>query len=211
MSFTTIYRAIVMIATGVIVVEGWQLYGPSTDKVKSIAIQAMAMAETALNQSQQDAAGPTAPSVDPRSAAPPLAATNPTAVVEAAPPYSETPELVPLANAGSNDVVYGAAAVAPSTKAPMIDNLSSQSAAPADELAPLLSQLEAIGGADAQLAPWGTSGQLYRFCCRAKLANTPAISRHFEAVASEPVAAVEQVLAEVEAWRTAQREPAALR
>jgi hypothetical protein len=211
MAFRTIYRAIVMIATGVIVVEGWKLYGPPTEKVKSIAINAMEMAQTALNQSEPSAADPAAPAVDPRSAAPPLAATSPAAVVDAAPPDSETPELVPLPNAGGNDVLDGGASAAPSTAAATIDNLSAQSGAPADELAPLLSQLESIGGSDAQLAPWGTSGQLHRFSCRAKLVPTSAIARHFEAVASEPVAAVEQVLAEVEAWRATQREPVSLR
>jgi hypothetical protein len=69
----------------------------------------------------------------------------------------------------------------------------------------LLSQLQELGAADAQVMPWGSSGQLYRCCCQAKLAETSPLARHFEAVAGEPTAAVEQVVAKVEAWRTEQQ------
>jgi hypothetical protein len=51
---------------------------------------------------------------------------------------------------------------------------------------------------------------MYRFCCRASWAGTPAFTRHFEAVAAEPLAAVEQVVAKVEDWRAAQSDSATL-
>ena len=64
---------------------------------------------------------------------------------------------------------------------------------------------ERWASAISSLHPGARAGELYRFCCRAKLADTPFHTRHFEAVAAEPVAAVEQVVAKVEAWRTAER------
>jgi hypothetical protein len=74
-----------------------------------------------------------------------------------------------------------------------------------DRLPKLLARLEQLGGIDPQLAAWGSSGQLYRFRCRATLADAPNYTRHFEAVAPEPLVAVENVIAKVEAWRTAHR------
>ncbi len=74
-----------------------------------------------------------------------------------------------------------------------------------DGVASLLAKLHEIGAADAQVGPWGASGQFYRCCCQAKLAESSPMARHFEAVAEEPIAAVEQVVAKVEAWRTQQQ------
>jgi hypothetical protein len=68
----------------------------------------------------------------------------------------------------------------------------------------LLARLERLGAIEPQLAAWGSGGKLYRFCCRAALAETPQYTRHFESVAAEPLTAVEQVVAKVEAWRVAQ-------
>jgi len=44
-----------------------------------------------------------------------------------------------------------------------------------------------------------------RFSCDAPWANSPSFSRHFEAVAASPEAAVEQVAAEIQAWQRGQR------
>ena len=80
-----------------------------------------------------------------------------------------------------------------------------------DRVKTLMSRLEQLGGADPKLAPWGSSGHLFRCCCQAPLANSPAVMQHFESVAAEPALAVEQVVAKVEAWRTAQRNGGVLR
>ncbi|MCI0333643.1 MAG: hypothetical protein L0228_10525 [Planctomycetes bacterium] len=196
-SLRTVYRAIVMIATGVIVVKGWQLYGPSTEQVKTIAVTAMEKVQASWNESQQGTTDAASPAGDPRAAAPPLVAEQSSAVVDPE-PISAAPKLVPLVNAGEN-TPYGAGEAVLTAPAPLAPALE------ADGLAPLLTRLQAMGGADAQVAPWGSSGQLYRCCCRAKLSETSVLARHFEAVASEPVAAVEQVVAKVEAWRTEQQ------
>ncbi len=74
-----------------------------------------------------------------------------------------------------------------------------------------MKRLEQLGAADTHLSPWGSEGQLFRFSCRAPLANAPTMTQHFESVAAEPSLAVEQVVAKVEAWRVAQRDGGTLR
>jgi hypothetical protein len=182
-SFTTIYRAIVMVAAGVIVVKGWQLYGPTTDEVKSFGIRAVELAHVAWNKLQPSDVDPVAASDDPRLAAAPRAAVIPASVVEPAPLFS--------ASSGDDE-----------TDAPIKDATSAETA---DRLPALYSRLEELGASDPQLAAWGSSGQMYRFYCRAALGDSPSFARHFEAVAPEPIAAVEQVVAKVEAWRAERR------
>jgi hypothetical protein len=72
-------------------------------------------------------------------------------------------------------------------------------------LTALLEQLTSLGVRDQHLAPWGSGGELVRFSCDAPWANSPSFSRHFEAVAASPEAAVEQVAAEIQAWQRGQR------
>jgi hypothetical protein len=190
-SMTTMYRAIVMIATGVIVVMGWQIYGPSTEQVKTFAVAAMDKARAALTDSQSAATDPAASHADPRTMTPPLVAGQSSPVAPSA------PQLVPLINSGPT-TLYGIGDASLTIQEPLADEAR-------DSLTSLLSRLQEIGGADARVGPWGASGQFYRCCCQAKLAEASPMARHFEAVASEPIAAVEQVLAKVEAWRTQQQ------
>jgi hypothetical protein len=115
----------------------------------------------------------------------PVPASIPPSAVEPAPLFSAATEAAEPAGAEAADA-------------------ASLSNAAADRLPQLYSRLESLGVSNPQLAPWGSSGQMYRFCCRAALVETPALARHFEAVAPEPVLAVEQVVAKVEAWRAIQ-------
>jgi hypothetical protein len=73
------------------------------------------------------------------------------------------------------------------------------------QLTSLLEHLTTLGVRDQQLTPWGSGGDLMRFSCDAPWANSPSFSRHFEAVAATPEAAVEQVAAQIEAWQRGQR------
>jgi hypothetical protein len=52
---------------------------------------------------------------------------------------------------------------------------------------------------------------MYRCQCRVALGDSPNVTRHFEAVAEKPAAAVEQVVAKVEAWRAMQGDELILR
>jgi hypothetical protein len=183
---TTVYRVMVMIAAGVILVKGWQHYGPSTERVKTLAVAAMDKARSALTDSPS-ATEFVAPQEDPR--------TMPTPAVANATPFAPAaPQLVPLANSGPN-TLYGIGDASVATHEPLADETR-------DGVAALLAKLQEIGAADARVGPWGASGQFYRCCCQAKLAESSPMARHFEAVAEEPLAAVQQVVAKVEAWQS---------
>jgi hypothetical protein len=200
-SLKTLYRALVMVATGIIVFLGWQHFGPSTDQLKTGITRALEVAQSALNAHPQRAENdPT--SADPRTAPPLLA----TASDSTASPAPATVVSAPLSTAPSLQT----AAPAP----PLLsqgDASSPSSPAETEKLPALMSRLESLGVDEPKLAPWGSSGKLYRFCCRAKLGDTQDFAKHFESVADEPTAAVEQVVAKVEAWRLAQNDRNGLR
>jgi hypothetical protein len=65
----------------------------------------------------------------------------------------------------------------------------------------LLARLRSLGAVDAELKPWGTAGQTYRCVCRVPSAENPTLERHFDAIATDAKAAVDQVVAEIERWR----------
>jgi hypothetical protein len=200
-SMTTIYRSIVMIVAGVLVVKGWQLYGPSNEQTKTIALAALEKAKAAWNGSAEDATGSTAAVVDPRpTTAPEVTETQP--VVSA--PVQPAPLLVPLESAVENRLSTAGEALS-TAQTPSTLELNSKLELGSKEVITLLARLHELGGANAQVMPWGSSGQFYRCCCRANLAESSPMARHFEAVAEAPIAAVEQVVAKVEAWRTEQR------
>ena len=96
---------------------------------------------------------------------------------------------------------------APATQAPItpLTETAPATGTNDDRVKTLLSRLEQLGGSRSEGGPWGSGGHLFRCCCQAPLGNSPAVTQHFESVAAEPALAVEQVLAKVEAWRTAQR------
>jgi hypothetical protein len=182
-----------MIATGFVVVKGWQHYGPSTDQMKSLAGAALKKAQTALNDSESPVG---TPANDPRTA-PQLTSTPPAAGTVVPSLAPEAPKLVPISDPSQ-------AAVnptdAPSAAAPPV----ATEAAPVNPVQPLLTRLQDLGGIDAQVSEWGASGEFFRCSCRAKLEDTSGLARHFEAVANEPALAVEEVVAKVEAWRSAE-------
>jgi hypothetical protein len=203
-SFQTLFRAVVMIGVGVVAVKSWHLYGPTNEKVRAVVTQGVEMLRNAV-QSRQQATPETLP--DPRTtprvgdAKQPAVSIAPAPVVM--PPtaplaQTEAPKLLP--DRGS---APGPASPAPSAVSPI--------AGAGDRMPELMSRLQKLGAADTNLAPWGSDGRLYRFSCRAPLANVPAMTQHFESVAEQPTAAVEQVLAKVEAWQVAQRDGGTLR
>ena len=209
-SFTTIYRTIMMLAIGAIVVQGWRLYGPSTEQVKSAVVSAIDMAQTAW-KNRQPADGTPHSTADSRGTAPLFANTTQPTPADPAPPPAAT--LTPT-NPNSVPVDVVPTASIPASREPITppaEKTSQASNANDNRLPALLSRLEQLGAAEPKLAPWGSSGHLYRFCCRAALTDSPSYTRHFESVAAEPALAVEQVVAKVEAWRTAQRNDTVLR
>ena len=205
---TTIYRAGVMLAVGAIAFKGWQLFGPPTEKVKSIAVNAVDMAQSAWKSFQTPDKAATPPT-QPRAGTPPFAQTlqPPAANIAIAPPALSAQTLT------SSPTGTIPSTSAPATQPPItpLAETAPATGLKGDRVQALLSRLEQLGGADPKLAPWGSSGHLFRCCCQAPLANSPAVMQHFESVAAEPSLAVEQVVAQVEAWRTAQRDGVVLR
>lgn len=65
------------------------------------------------------------------------------------------------------------------------------------------SQLRDLGANHYLLEPWGQNGDLCRFSCEMSVGGYSGLNRHFEATGKNPLAAMSQVLAEVQRWRTA--------
>lgn len=208
-SFTTITRAMVMLVVGAIGFKGWQMYGPPEEQVKSVAGRGVDMLQAAWKNFQAPDK-PVKATIEPRGAAPPFAQAlqPPAADVAITPPPLSNQTLTPSPPTGAIPSTSAATTQVPIT--PL-----AQDAKPTEtkegRVQALLSRLEQLGGADPKVVPWGSGGHLFRCCCQAPLANSPAVTQHFESVAAEPALAVEQVVAQVEQWRTAQRSDGVLR
>jgi hypothetical protein len=185
-AITTLFRAVVMLATLAIVFKGWQLYGPSSEQLRSFAARAVELADEWLATGRQPVPADATP---PAVAAPPAWNADASSATVA---MVEPPRLEP---------------------APVAQSAPAEQPGDDDQrrLQALLAWLERLGARDTELQPWGASGQLYRFTCRASWADTPKYTRHFESVAAEPLLAVEQVASKVDAWRSAQRGSTQLR
>ena len=204
-SFTTIYRAVVMFAVGAIVVTAWQHFGPSAEQVKTAAVAGIDMAETAWknwhspNKEERSNSPPAGSAPQFTQATPAGAAPNPT------PPPLATLDPAAAESVSTNAISSSTIPANRESLGPPAEKTGQSPAVSDQRMSGLLSRLEQLGVAEPKLAPWGSDGHLYRFCCRAALADSPAYSRHFESVAEEPSQAVERVVAQVEAWRTARR------
>jgi hypothetical protein len=150
------------------------------------AKQTKAFALTAMEwaETQLRGTGPDAQS----SATPPRAAPSAT-VLTAAPP-----QLLP---ARANE--------------PVEMSPSADGARDVDRLSASLARLEEAGARNAKVTPWGHGGRLYRCTCQAAWGGSPQFGRHFESVADQPEKAVDDVLAQIEAWRTAERGVSSIR
>jgi hypothetical protein len=71
----------------------------------------------------------------------------------------------------------------------------------AERIEPLLARLRQLGASEYALEHWGNGGKLYRFHCEMPLAASPQLTQQFEAVAADPEATVERVVAEVASWQ----------
>jgi hypothetical protein len=191
-----------MLAVGAIAFKGWQMYGPPAEQVKSVAGRALDMAQAAWKNIQTPDK-PANPTTEPRGAAPPFAQAlqPPASNVAITPPALSTQTLTPGPQA-----VAIPSTLDPATQVPItpLTETTPTAGTKDDRVQALLSRLQQLGGADPKVAPWGSGGHLFRCCCQAPLGNSPAVMQHFESIAAEPAVAVEEVLAKVEAWRTAQ-------
>ena len=104
--------------------------------------------------------------------------------------------------------VTATAATPTAASAPQFVTLPEAAPAPsqptlAQQMEPLLVQLRQLGVAEYALEPWGQGGRLFRFHCEMPLAAGGAATEQFEAIAADPHASVEQVVADVSSWHAA--------
>lgn len=125
---------------------------------------------------------------------------------------------VPVANsppsAGSSPISPG---VAPDHAGQPIGRLRLASASPSSKPAErpaaandwfrtVQQRLKQLGATYYLLETWGRGGELYRFHCKMAIGGNPDYTRHFEATDRDAAKAMQDVLAQIEAWR-AGREP----
>jgi hypothetical protein len=219
-SLQTFFRTVVMLATLGLIAKAWYHYGLSVEELKAIGSSAIEVAEREWNNYWQTPATDalaTDPRLPPTANAPapflPQGTTMQPMPRAAAPSTTAAPGIVQLAGGVPAEIVP--LATNPSTPwtpggLPEPTRLPPDPTAPSPQeqdtrLPAQLEHLRQLGVRDQQLTPWGSGGELTRFSCSVPWANSPAYSRHFEAVAATPLAAVEQVTSEIDAWRGGQR------
>lgn len=174
-AYQAITRTIIMLGTLAVGMMAWQVYGPPPERLAPIVNRAMELANQTLGR---DEAEPRALEMPP----PRLSAIDDPTVLP-------LPERMPLR-------VDPEVAPATHTQASHAAETS-----PQGSVEELLERLRSLGGVDVEMKPWGATGQAYRCQCRVASVENPALERHFDAIATDPRAAIEQVLAEVERWR----------
>jgi hypothetical protein len=210
-SFQTFFRTVVMLATLGLLAKAWYHYGPSLAELQVIGARVSQVAQEAWAEYWQSqdansslADNPRLPGAGPAPFLPPGDALQP---IHAAPGTATHPAVtgpVQLAS-GERPPAAPALSTAPSTASAVPALMPMGAPTQGDPAAKVLDELTQLGVRDQQLEAWGTSGQLYRFSCSAPWAQSPSVSRHFEAVADTPLAAVQQVAAEIHAWRGGQK------
>ena len=73
----------------------------------------------------------------------------------------------------------------------------------ASQLEPQLKLLRSLNAAEYTLENWGGKGELFRFRCAVALGANDDHTRQFEAVDTDPLRAVRQVIGEVTSWQNA--------
>jgi len=221
-SLQTFFRTVVMLAALGFIAKMWYHHGPDLDEMKSIGARVSEVVSQEWNDYWQPKSGevladdPRLPNLSGAPApfvAPPGIEPIPPAPQLAPADANQAPgnvrltggvpaEIVPIAP--SNAWPPGTASQP--TRLPPDANFAAPTPVPPENprLTALLEHLTSLGVRDQALTPWG-SGGLVRFTCEAPWANSPSFSRHFEAVAATPEAAVEQVATDIAAWRRGAR------
>ena len=200
-SFQTFFRTVVMLATLGLVAKAWYLYGPSVDEMKTIGARVAEVASAGVDRllaeaGRQLARGRSARAARRHGAGTVRAAgyadasrfrtcriTRPASTAGAVQLAGGMPaEIVPVSPAGPSTAWPPSSTPEPTRLPP--DNTSPPEPTDA-RLSTLLDRLAQLGVRDQQLSAWGSRGELMRFSCNMPWANSPAYSRHFEAVAAD--------------------------
>jgi hypothetical protein len=188
---STSFRAGVMLSALVGLPAAWVYYGPLPPHAQRVVDRFVAAAKEATGWDR------TTPSRDeaPAAEAPAFVIGDHASVVEA-PHFSSAP--APLTSA-----IH---AVPSSGNNAGADGLTVKPG-----IEPLLQRLRQLGAAHYVLEPWGVEQKLFRFRCEMPLADSDTMTQQFEAIAADPAASVEQVVAEVSSWQVARVGTAVLR
>jgi hypothetical protein len=174
----TMFRALVMLAVLVGLPAAWVYYGPLPPEGQRVVDRLVSVAKEAIGW-EKTATSERADSL-PATGVPPAWRSAAAAGVDSSAKITVNPiepnEAPPL--------------VAP--RAPTF----------AERVEPLLARLREFGVVAYDLEPWGTTGKLYRFHCEMPLGASAQLTQQFEAVADDPQATVEQVVAQVAQWQT---------
>ena len=190
----TLFRAAVMLSVLVGLPGAWIYYGPLPTGAQRVVDRFVAIAKDATGWKETEAKS--APTWDFTKSAPIVGeglaenpgGMNPPARYEGS-RYAEAPA-APLQIGSALPLPEAPPAKVPSTLAERVE--------------PLLTQLRQYGVAEYALERWGGDGKLYRFHCEMPIGGG-SLTQQFEAVAANPEASVEQVVAEVSQWRTARQ------
>jgi hypothetical protein len=212
-SLQTFFRTVVMLATLGVVAKIWFLYGPSVGEMQTIGARVAELSQQTWNDYWKGSNSGTPLAADStRSAVPaPFVPSGGPMQPIPLPPLSATaPGPVQLANGFGKDappVAPQLSPAAPTNAVPPAGATLVPMDAPAgdDRLVADVKRLSDLGVRNQQVRPWGSGGALYRCSCDVPWPAAPNYSRHFEAVAATAEAAVEQVTAEIAAWRRSQQ------
>lgn len=181
----TLFRAAVMLSVLVGLPGAWIYYGPLPTGAQRVVDRFVAIAKEATGWKEAEAKP--APTWDFTKSAPIVGEGLAENSGGMNPPAREGDVLAaPLQIGSALPLPEPAPAKAPSTLAERVE--------------PLLTQLRQFGVAEYALERWGGDGKLYRFHCEMPIGGG-SLTQQFEAVAANPEASVEQVVAEVSQWR----------
>ena len=174
-TYQAVTRTIIMLGTLAVAVMAWQVYGPPPERLAPFVNRAVELAHQSLGRDKTEP-------ISQELAPPQLSAID-------------DPLALPLPPGTSLRVD---SEVAPATYA---QESPTSATSPIESTNELLDRVRTLGAVDAELKPWGATGQTYRCQCRVPSVENPVLERHFDAIATDPRAAVEQVLMEIERWR----------
>lgn len=174
---TTWIRAMIMMSALVAAPAAWVYYGPLPAGAQQAVDRVVALAKTRLGSAAAEQRGS-----EPSSSPAPL-------FVDEGAARSEGRVVAPVSSPSR------AVQQRPEGAPPLADDPYG--------VAPLLAELRRQGAAEYALEAWGARGELFRFHCAMPLAGRASQTQHFEAIAADPRAAVQEVCSETSSWRMA--------
>jgi hypothetical protein len=104
--------------------------------------------------------------------------------------------VVPAAYQAPADLSTGG----PTASAPAGQKASAATPLGSDAFHTIQDRLRELGATYYLLESWGNQQQMYRFYCRMAIGGNPNYTHYFEAMESDPLQAMHQVLRQVESW-----------